>query len=459
MIVRTMRQIQINTHLPENLSVRADLEKLLNAAIVAADPYQTLQNVVHIQDRKVIFRGINQSWNLSAGMILIAIGKASVEMTRSILDIANAYIQKGVCVTKSANSDISFPSEIKIIRGGHPVPDQNSILAAQEIKSLVEASDPATPVLFLISGGGSSLVAAPANGISLDDYQEINRMMLSVSMKIDQINIIRKHIDEFKGGGALRWMGNRPGCTLILSDVVSGRLDMVASGPTLPDRSTYADAIRILDEHQIYLKIPQSIRDYLSAGKEGHQNETIKPDDPAFSRMHHALVGSIGQSVDKLTEKATELGYKTIKMSPWFEEKVEDLADRIMEDIHAHLQSSKPTLMVYGGEATVQLKGTGMGGRNSHLALLLARRISDLDGVILLTFATDGEDGNSPAGGAILDSKTYTRAIREGMDIEYYLGNSDSYRFFNHLKDAIITGSTGTNVNDLVLVIIDKEKL
>lgn len=453
-----MEIIRLNTKTPKSDAIRTGINSVLNASIMAADPYYIVSNALSLDGSTLKVKRDLFSLDLSHGTILISFGKASIAMSKAAINIFGHTISKGICVTKSMNNEYSLPPWIDIIQSGHPNPTNESIVSANIIKSIIDDSDPECAVVCLISGGGSALVTKPSDGITLGDYQRINQLMLSEQLTIEEMNTVRKHMDEFKGGGLLRWIGNRIGISLIISDVISGDLATIASGPTIFDPSTYKDVAEILKKVNIWERAPKSITNYLEDGMNVEQNKTMKPLEFPKDRYINLLIGSIDQSMEAAKASGEKYGWQGIIMKPLFRGDLDQIADRIIADLHSIAPSNMTRMMIYGGEGTVKLRGNGHGGRNSYLSLLLAERIKDSDGITIATFATDGEDGNSPAAGAIIDTNTYSRANLKGMEIGNYVMNSDSYQFFYELQDAIVTGSTGTNVNDLVLVIIEKDK-
>jgi glycerate-2-kinase len=447
-----MNKIELNTTLPENPNLRKNIEYILNAAMDAADPYQQVQAAIHYSKKENLMRVAEREYEIRDGILLIAIGKAAQIMSKAALDTLGDAITSGICVTKAENAGIALPERIKLIHGGHPTPDDNSVLAARNIHDLVDSSSKNTNVLCLISGGGSALVCSPAGNISLPDLQEINRRMIVEDLSIDEINTVRKHIDLFKGGGLVRWLDGRSGVSLILSDVVSGELDTVASGPTVPDHTTYAEAVRLVKGVRSQTSIPESVMEWLQNGVSGINRETLKNEEFMRSGFVNVQIGSLRQSIQAAADVATLNGWQAEVKMPFIQGEMSKFASRLEDDLNCIYKTTGRTCYLYGGEGTIQVIGSGHGGRNSHLGLLMIETLARYPGALLVAFATDGEDGNSPGAGIICDHNSYTRAIQRGMQPGYYLGNSDSFTFFEQLGDAIITGSSGTNVNDLVIL-------
>jgi glycerate 2-kinase len=437
-----VKSIKLGTTLPADASFRGEIETILNKGLQAADPYQSVYDALTEADL---------IW-MSHGATCLAIGKAAQPMLQGAIDFLGARLHTGICITKELNTEYFRDERIQYLVGGHPHPTPDSLRAADELEKILEDLPPTMATIWLISGGGSALVTKPFEGISLVDYAELNRMMLAENLSIDQINIVRKHIDRVKGGRLLRSISDRPGMALILSDVVSGDLSTIASGMTAPDHSSYQDAIDILVDTDLFEDTPQTIRDHLEAGCRGQNPETLR--NAEFQRLNFSnrIIGGIQISLNALAESAQSLGWEAEIRTPLITGDVEYEAARILREIPRKVDGRK--CLIYGGEGTVEIRGEGLGGRNSLMAAILARGIAGWDGCTIITFASDGDDGNSLAAGAIINTKTYTRAYQSLLHFEYDIENSNSANLFRELDDAIVTGLTGTNVNDWILIFL-----
>jgi glycerate 2-kinase len=451
-----MKKIQLLTSIPSDPILRKGLNKCLQEAINAADPGYILQKFVTASDESIQIIDKKVGIQPDQQIILISVGKASMVMCKALQEQFGTQIKNGICVTKDLDPAICLSNRIEVIQSSHPTPGQNGILAAYKIKEMLDRAAPNAFVLCAISGGASSLVVHPADGISLSDYRQLTSILLQHEYSITEINTIRKHIDQFKGGGLLKWINGRRGVSLILSDVISNDLSVIASGPTVTDASTYHDAITILKSKGNWTETPESVRKVLHDGEEGKIPETLKEVGVPNGQYQNIIIGSLRQSVTAVIEAATSNGWETEEMLPPLSGSLDMICQRILQDIYSKGKRKNPCLLVYGGEGTVSIHGTGRGGRNSHLAWLLAPRIKDLPGVSIITFATDGDDGNSKAAGAIIDSSTCIRAEHKQLDLKYYGENADTASMFEALGDSLNTGATGTNVNDLVLVFLEK---
>lgn len=446
-----MDPFSLQTHTPEDPVFRSQIEAILAAGLQAADPYRCVKEAIDFESPRSLMKTRNfQNWK--DDIACIAVGKAAQPMMSAARDVLGDQIIRGICVSKSSAPDAPTHDRVVFLAGGHPHPTQASIEAAGMVMRIFQEIPDDLPILWLISGGGSALLTLPFEGISLTDYSELNRLMLSNNLTIDQVNIVRKHIDRVKGGRLLRKLGKRSGAALILSDVVSGDLATIASGITAPDHSTFTDAIDVLIEAEIWDEVPAAIQTHLKNGQAGMQEETLRAEEFAGIHFTNLIVGGVRQSLEAMRLQAVRLGWYAEIREPLIERGIVMEAERILADIRKASSGSRRCLL-YGGEGTVQLTGSGRGGRNSHLAALLAQGIAGRgDRCVVVAFASDGDDGNSGAAGAIIDGKTYTRAYQSLLHFGYDIENSNTGHLFSELDDAIVTGYTGTNVNDWVLV-------
>jgi glycerate 2-kinase len=347
---------------------------------------------------------------------------------------------------------------IRVHEAGHPVPDAAGLAGAEAILGEVRGLGPQDVVLFLISGGGSALAPAPVAGITLEEKQALTQALLACGADIREMNTIRKHISRIKGGQLARAAQPARVLALVLSDIVGDPLDAIASGPTVPDPTTYGDALGILDRYRIRGEIPASIRARLEAGARGEVPETPKADDPLFARVTNVVVGSNLLALEAARVEATRLGLSPMILSSSIEGETRDVA-RVHAAIAREIRSSgnplpPPACVISGGETTVTLRGSGKGGRSQEFALAAALDIAGLARVVILAGGTDGTDGPTDAAGAIADGETCARAAAGGLDPRAALRANDSYPFFRALGDLLVTGPTNTNVMDVRLVLV-----
>ena len=349
-------------------------------------------------------------------------------------------------------------SVIQIVEAGHPVPDEAGRQGAERIAEMLSELTERDLVLCLISGGGSALLPLPVPGVSLADMQALTETLLRCGATINEINCVRKHVSRLKGGQLARLAYPATLIALILSDVVGNPLDVIASGPTVPDPTTFADAWAVLERYDIVDQVPPSITAHIKRGLAGEIPDTPKPGDPIFQRVQNVIVGDNLQAAQAAVEKARELGFNTLLLSTYIEGEAREVG-RVFAGLgkgmarHGH-PIAPPGCLVAGGETTVTVRGSGKGGRNQELALAAGLALEGWENVVIVALATDGTDGPTDAAGAIADGTTVPRARARGLDPAAYLRNNDAYHFFQALGDLIITGPTNTNVNDLLFVFV-----
>jgi len=378
-------------------------------------------------------------------------------MAQALEKIFGDRITRGFVTTKYGHS---LPlKKIEVIEAGHPIPDPNGFKGAKKIQSLLKESGTEDLVIFILSGGASALLPLPANGIALEEKQEVTQLLLDCGADIKEINTIRKHISQIKGGWLARWAYPSTVISFILSDVVGDQLDVIGSGPAVPDPSSFEEAWEILKKYDLIDEVSASIKKYLLLGREGKVEETPKPGDAVFEKVYHTLIGSNLLALRAAEKEALSTGLNTLILSSSIVGETREAA-RFHAAIAREVISSghplpKPACILSGGETTVTIKGRGIGGRNQEFALAMALEISELEKVVFLSGGTDGTDGPTDATGAIVDHTTLSRARSKGLDPKAYLENNDSYSFFKNLGDLLITGPTHTNVMDVRILLID----
>ncbi len=377
-------------------------------------------------------------------------------MAQAIEEIFGDRITRGLITTKYGH--LLPLKETEIIEAGHPLPDQKGIQGSKKIQNLLKESGPEDLVIFLLSGGGSALLPLPVDGITLEEKQKVTQLLLDCGADIKEINTIRKHISQIKGGWLAKWAYPSTVIGFILSDVVGDPLDVIASGPTVPDCSTFDEAWEILKKYDLLDKIVPSIRNHLLLGKEGKLEETPKAGEGAFEKVHHFLIGSNILALRAAEKEASSYGFHTLILSSSIVGETREAA-RFHSAIAKEVISSgnpipRPACIISGGETTVTIKGQGLGGRNQEFALAGALEVNGIEKVVLLSGGTDGTDGPTDASGAIADHTTISRAQSMGLDAKVYLENNDAYPFFKKLGDLLITGPTHTNVMDVRILLV-----
>jgi hydroxypyruvate reductase len=347
---------------------------------------------------------------------------------------------------------------IRLIECGHPVPDEAGVEGARTIAGIVASATEDDLIICVISGGASALLPFPAQPLTLEMKQETTRLLLNSGANINEINTVRKHLSSIKGGWLAALAYPAAVLSLILSDVIGNNLDVIGSGITAPDSSTYADAREILDRFQLLSRVPFQVRERIEEGMRGENPETPKAGHPAFQKTQNLIVGSNDLALNAARARAKALGYKTLVLSSFIEGETRDVARvhaAIAKEIRANGQPLRtPGCVISGGETTVTIHGSGKGGRNQEFALAGAMDIDGLADVVMLSGGTDGTDGPTDAAGAVCDGTTLSHARARNLNAREYLMDNNSYEFFNTLGDLIKTGPTNTNVMDVRLVLV-----
>jgi hydroxypyruvate reductase/glycerate 2-kinase len=423
--------------------------EIFYAALKAVDPY----NAVKLYTDKI--RSVYQNGSFKR-LIVTGFGKAACSMSKAMEDNLGDLIDTGILITKYGHS-MSQESMIKIYEAGHPVPDENGLRGTEEIIKILKNADKNTLVVCLVSGGGSALLVSPYEGISLDEKQKITQLLLKAGADINELNTVRKHISKVKGGRLAEIAYPAKMISLVLSDVIGDRLDVIASGPTAPDKTTYNHAIGVLEKYKLTEKAPESVINMLGNGAKGLIPETPKDDNPVFEKVENIIIGSNIKALEAAKTKAGSLGFKPEIISSEITGEARDVGKWLADIARSKRSNSSNRLncLISGGETTVTVKGNGMGGRNMELALAFAMEIECVEGITLLSAGTDGTDGPTDAAGAIVDGQTVKKAKTTGLNPEEYLNNNDSYNFFKKIDELLVTGPTGTNVMDIQIMVIE----
>jgi hydroxypyruvate reductase len=429
---------------------------IFNAAVRAVDPGEAIRR--HLTREALRLRIGRETVDLGkvGEIVVVGCGKAAGPMAAAVEEIVGDRIGRGIVVTKYGH--VQPTRIIRIHEAGHPVPDDAGIAGGQAVLDHVRGLGFDDLVIVLISGGGSALTPAPVEGITLAEKQALTKALLACGADIREMNTVRKHISRFKGGQLARAAQPARVVTLILSDIVGDPLDAIASGPTVPDPTTYADALSILDKYRIRGEIPAAIRDRLEAGARGEVSETPKPENPLFARVSNLIVGSNIQALQAAQSEARALGLTPMILSSSIEGETREIA-RMHAALAREVRTSgnplpPPACLISGGETTVTLRGSGKGGRNQEFVLAAAVDIAGLPQTVILSAGTDGTDGPTDAAGAIADGDTCARALAVGLSPRKALDANDAYPLFEKLGDLILTGPTKTNVMDVRLVLV-----
>ena len=417
--------------------------QILNACIDAVEPGNAIRRFVQREKNLLFIDNKKYDLNEFGNVTVLGLGKATEAMSLALLDVLGSYPSRGLLIPKQAFA--SPASEFTVSPGGHPVPSEASVRAGNAAFNLASSLTERDLLICLISGGGSALMASPRHGLQLADLQTLTKLLLACGARVDEINTLRRHLDRVKGGGIAKSANRARIASLILSDVVGNPLEAIASGPTALDPSTKEDALRILKKYDLLGKVPAAILEVLE-----NSPETPKPDDPLFDRVQNVLVGSNSLAAQAGLEMAKSLGFHTHFLGDTWQGEARDVAKELCG--HFNLNYERPFCLIVGGETTVTLHGHGKGGRNQELALAAAIEMNGLENSMLITLATDGEDGPTDAAGVVVTGETCQRGERLGVDAQAFLSQNDAYSYFEQLGDLLKPGPTGTNVNDLTFL-------
>lgn len=430
--------------------------RILQAALGAVEPAAAVRRYLSRQGRWLIVGEHRYDLDSIRNVFLVGVGKAGAPMAQAATDILGGALTRGVVVIKKGHAFQEKLPSLEILEAAHPVPDKRGVKATRRIISLLESAGKEDLVICLISGGGSALLTSPAERVSLQDTQGLTKLLLRCGATIHEINTLRKHLDRVKGGGLARIVSPARVETLILSDVIGDDLDVIASGPTVPDSTTFAEAWEIVKKYNLQGRIPEAIRRHLLDGKAGEIPETPKPGDPVFERVQNHIVGNNLQAANAALQQAKREGFNAQLLSEPLEGEARQVGAALATLLGQMTQTEqpipRPACLIAGGETTVTLRGDGLGGRNQELALGAVKPLATLTRVALVALATDGEDGPTDAAGAVVTEATLRRAREAGLASADFLARNDAYHFFLPLGDLLCIGPTYTNVNDLTLL-------
>ena len=387
-------------------------------------------------------------------VLVLGCGKAGAAMARAVEAVLGERISAGFVVVKDGHT---LPTRtVELAEAGHPVPDGRGEAAARRLLSLAETAGADDLVIVLISGGGSALLPAPAPPVTLGEKQAVTRLLLGAGATIGELNAVRKHLSLLKGGQLARAAAPARVLTLVLSDVIGDPLDVIASGPTAPDPTTFADALEVLARRGVLDAVAPSVRGRLEAGVAGEVPETPKPGDRLFSHVTHVVMGNNRLVVDAAASAAAHLGYAPEIATPALEGEAREVATALV----ARARSLRPpACLIAGGETTVTVRGGGRGGRCQEFALAAALALAADDRLTVLAAGTDGTDGPTDAAGAVVDAGTLDRGRALGLDAVRALADSDAHALLGATGDLIVTGPTNTNLLDLYLVLASAREM
>ncbi len=453
-----MRLEQLSCPLIQGQPWGEAVARILSAALQAVDPARAVERCLsrkndHLQagDGSYDLDRFEKIW-------LVGAGKAGLPMAIAAARTLGAYLYQGLVIVKQgyAAGAQTLPAHMEILEAGHPIPDERGVKATRRIRAMLEEAGPNDLVICLISGGGSALFTDPAGDLTLADLQELTRLLLGSGATINEINSLRKHLDTVKGGGLARLAAPARLLTLILSDVVGDPLDVIASGPTVPDSSSFDKAWNVLQRYELLARTPPRVLDWLKAGKAGTIPETPKPGDDLFDRVSNLIIGSNRLAAEAAILQSQAEGFHPLLLTTFLQGEARQAGGMLSAIIRQIAESGqpvpRPACIVVGGETTVSLSGNGLGGRNQELALGAVRPLANIPDVALVTLATDGGDGPTDAAGAAVTGDSLSQAMALKLDPDDYLERNDSYHFFEKLGALLKPGPTQTNVNDLAFL-------
>jgi len=423
--------------MPDFSAYKTHIDQLVRAALDAADPTKALARHWSLDD--------------SGPVYLVGAGKASLEMAVKAFELCGERIaDSAIAVVPQRLEQAELPAGLNAYPANHPLPDERNIKAAQQIAQVAKAASQVegAALVVLISGGGSAHLTLPSGDLTLDDLRHITSAVMNAGAPIQELNAVRKHCEQLKGGGLAKLASPAKVHSFILSDVMGDPLDVIASGPTAVDPSTYADALAVLDKYNLRGELP-AIGAHLEAGMHGEHPETLKEGDLPDGTTTHTIVGNNVLALEAVRAEAESLGFTVLGVGSEVEGEASEVGRQLAENTAAIPEEKRPACYLLGGETTVTVRGDGKGGRNQEMALSAAIAFSGRANVAAACFGTDGIDGPTDAAGAIVTGGTVPAAKERGLDADKYLLNNDSYTLFKQLNTLIKTGPTGTNVNDI----------
>lgn len=439
--------------------VRSDVIQALNRALLAASPQAILRQKVKLNGEKLLVGSLKIDLSKYDRILVIGGGKATASMAAEIEKILGSRITSGLVNVPDYLKPRPKTKRIKLHGATHPIPSELGVKGVEAMLGLVGKTSRRDLVICLISGGGSALMPLPLSGLEISDDRKITNLLLESGAPINEINTIRKHLSAIKGGRLAEKLYPARILTLIISDVVGDKLDAIASGPTVPDPTTYVDAKQILLRYGLWRKMPARIRQIIDNGISDRLKETPKENSEVFNRVSNMLLGTNKESCLSAAKYLRRAGYNTRILSTHVQGEAKEIGKLYAGILSDMRQNRSPSAIIAGGETTVTITGSGgLGGRNQELVLCSAIGIDGLDGAVVASIGTDGVDGPTTAAGAIADYTTVRRARKRGADAASFLQAHDSFNFFNKIGDLLLTGPTGTNVNDIAILAMNSHK-
>jgi hydroxypyruvate reductase len=438
------------------IELRRSARRILDVAIAAGDASHLTREALHREGRRLHVGDRVFDLDRLRRVIVVGAGKASGAMAAAVEAVLGDVPLEGLVAVKEQPP--TRRPRVRAVEADHPIPDARGEAAGAEILRLVAETGPDDLVLCLISGGGSALTPSPVPGVSLPEKQAVTRLLLESGATINELNAVRKHLSRLKGGQLARAAYPAPVVALMLSDVIGDPLDVIASGPTAPDPTTYDDALAVLDRFGLRGRVPATVRAHLEAGARGDVADTPKPGDPALVGVTNVIIGNNELVIDAAVAEARRLGLTPCLLTRRIQGEAREVARMFAAILDEVARSGspvgRPACLIAGGETTVTVRGSGTGGRCQEFALALVSELAPMRDVVVLAAGTDGSDGPTDAAGALVDPTTLSRAREAGLDVRRTLAENDSYPFFATLDDLVVTGPTGSNLMDLYLGLV-----
>ena len=437
--------------------LRAAAAAILGAGLRAADPGRAVRKSLRLVPRGLSVS--SESLRIGGRVVLLAVGKAALPMAEAAAEVLGSRLESGLVIT---NAGRPRRGPLRVLEAGHPLPDARGLRAAAEVERLLQDLGEGDLLLVLLSGGASALLPAPAEGLSLRDKARTTALLLRAGATIHELNVVRKHLSRFKGGGLARLAAPARVRALVLSDVVGDDLSTIASGPVSPDPSRFEDAIAVLAHRGVLGRVPAAVTERLRVGARGRVAETPKPGERLFRRVKAQVVGSNRLSVAVAAREARRQGFRPLVLTSCLEGEAREVARALVavlrECVASGRPASPPVCLLAGGETTVTVRGLGQGGRNQEMAVAAAPPLAAFPvDALFASVATDGIDGKSDAAGGVVDRHTANEALALGLaPPAEFLARSDSRNFLGPVGGLILTGPTGTNVMDLTVLLASK---
>ena len=444
--------------------LREDATAIFRAGVHAVDADQAVKRHVRLDVQAgLLHLSTGESLLLSQfkRVFVVGAGKAAAPMACALEQLMGGAFEPQGTINVKYGHTFPRPRFIQVNEAGHPLPDAAGVEGAQRIEQLLAGLVDTDLLFVLISGGASALLPAPAKGLSLEEKQKTTDLLLRAGADIYELNAVRKHLSSFKGGQLAQRAQPATVVSLILSDVVGDRLDVIGSGLTSPDPTTFEDAGCVLRKYNLLERVPASVRDRLREGRSGHIPETPKNFDSFSHRVYNTIVGSNRLAIEAAAGAARALGYHTAVLSSTLQGEAREVARVHVEILREVISSGhpiqRPACLLSGGETTVTVRGSGKGGRNQEFGVAAAIALAGLPNAVVLAAGTDGTDGPTDAAGAVVDGTTAARAAAKGFSLNDHLDRNDSYPLLHAVEDLLKTGSTGTNVMDLNIMIAGED--